>query len=562
LDLIYVLLKKLTLNICILLNLASIASGQGNLVYPEKTFIHTDRNIYVAGEYILHTMYLKGDPDRMSRFAYILLCNSQSRAVSYARLDIKDRISFGSLFIPDTLRSGYYEIVCFTNLMRNDPGSYFRKQIIVINRFDEKLEAFNAELMGAEDSIVRKHDNLSLIVSKNEYRPREKINFSFGIDPGAGDEISIISVSVGQVLPEIPSSRSVSDYFKTTAEKPYTELKFKPETGGAVLHGRIIHNNPFETATPEKLTIYVSTPDTIPNLQYAETDSTGSFSVVLNQWYDGREVFIRTKEKVNATLELDDRITGIQPVSYHSIVVPGLKDYLFRRLKVFQAQRFYNKSPGFDTVIKVQAPVAPPRVWYKEYSTVYPSDYIELRDFNEISREILPALKVRKNKEGFVASYSYLQSQSDRNDEPAIFLDGVPIDDINQVIRLGTPDINRVEIIPVTRIYGGLSFNGILGIFSNNHEINNVQFKTPATRYLVISSNPWTKPPVFQPSEIRQLPDLRMVLLWEPALAPGDGEDISMECYASDLKGEFMISIQGLTKKGIPLNGSARFSVK
>jgi hypothetical protein len=39
-------------------------------------------------------------------------------------------------------------------------------------------------------------------------------------------------------------------------------------------------------------------------------------------------------------------------------------------------------------------------------------------------------------------------------------------------------------------------------------------------------------------------------------------EKMEIECYTSDLHGKYLISVQGLTSSGLPVNGSAIIIVK
>jgi hypothetical protein len=147
--------------------------------------------------------------------------------------------------------------------------------------------------------------------------------------------------------------------------------------------------------------------------------------------------------------------------------------------------------------------------------------------------------------------------------EPVIFLDGVLIDNVDQIINLGTSQIKRVDILPVIRYYGALSLPGILSILSKKLEINNIQFKTSVVRYQALSSQSYTIPQKFIPSELKEhVPDLRLSLLWDPQVLLRNNEKKQIEFYASDLSGIFEISIQGMTLKGMPFHSSAIITFK
>jgi hypothetical protein len=232
-------------------------------------------------------------------------------------------------------------------------------------------------------------------------------------------------------------------------------------------------------------------------------------------------------------------------------------------MNIEEVQRYYSLKAEADTGIVLKQATAIPRIYYQPYSRVFPADFLQLPDFVEISRELLPAFKVRKNNDNYISSFIDTRNEGFLNIEPIIFLDGVPVNDVNQIINLGTDQIKRIDMLPVIRYYGEMRLSGILAVFSKNLEINNIQFTTPTVRYQVFSNQSFTKPKHYIPADInKHIPDVRQVLLWDPEIRLRNKENKQIEFYTADLQGNYLISVKGITSNGLPVNASAIFMVK
>ena len=583
-------MKTLIFSLLIIFNFFCSGTAQNKIesVKPEKVYLQTDKNIYIAGDNLSYTLYLKGNSKTMSKYAYLVLRDRYNLPVCQVRVEINNQTSFGNIPLPDTLHSDIYQLVYYTNQMRNEgEDSYFTKEIIIANRFDKKLERFDSTLYTypsantADTDSVNKAENENLFIrpDKQNYRTREKVNFSIDARNIPNDSIIILSVSVSEIVPWSRNEPSITGYFNNSyktekeggsGQGPY---RYQPEIKGAIIDGRIVpvqhsdnqsvSGNKDFRSDPIRYTVLVSAPDSIANLQFTETDSSASFSFLLYPYYDGKELIIRLKENANAAIDLDDKFKLTKPYIPSDLLTgPGIRPYLIRSLKISEVERYYTERLEINTGKKIEHNLAIPRVYYHPYSRVYPADYLPLPDFVEISRELLPALKVRKINDNYVSSYIDTQNEGVPTIEPIIFLDGVPIDDVNQIINLGTNEIKCIDLLPVIRYYGEMPLSGILAVFSKNLEINNIQFKTPTIRYKAISSQSFTKPDRYVPENNNHVPDLRQVLLWDPEIKMHNKDKLQIECFTSDLRGQYLISVQGLTSSGLPVNGSAIITVK
>jgi hypothetical protein len=579
--------------LCILIIMNSIftvnAQSKSGALKPERIFVHTDRNNYVAGENLFYTLYLQGNPGQMSKYAYLILRDKMNLHVADVRIEITNSSAFGNLYLSDTLNSGVYQLVCYTNCMRNYPEeSFFRKEIVIVNRFDQTLEGFAEPGNSIQPPKAIEKDPLTPVAGVNilinpdrqVYNPRDKVSFSIQ-GPGLPENSSAhLSVSVSEVIPRFPVETDISEYFGNGRFNPQEKdqkksvCKYLSENNGAVVQGRVrplsgnapqVDSTISNETSPEiGYTLLFSTPDSLVNMQFTRTDSSGSFKILLSSFYDGKELIVRLKDKANAKIETDNKFTLNSAFSpSNSFNVPGVKSFLMRSGKIAMVRRTYNDRLPVKTEKEFFPANKIPRLYYDNFTTIYPSDYVGLTDFVEITREILPALKIRKTGDIFLADYPALQYQSQVESEPTIFLDGVPIDDINQVITMGTDQIRRIDMLPEIRYYGEISFSGILAIFSNDQRIKSLHFKGPSLRMYALLSQPYTKPEPFFPASLsKHYPDLRQLLLWEPEIVLTKGAKPQIELYASDLEGKYRIDIQGITSEGIPVSGSAIITVQ
>jgi len=104
----------------------------------EKTYLHTDRAVYLPGETIWLKGYLFGGnihtADTISKVLYVDLVDVAARKVWLrAQLRAVDSYAPGQLTLSDSLPAGLYQLRAYTNFMRNESEAYyFTKSITVL----------------------------------------------------------------------------------------------------------------------------------------------------------------------------------------------------------------------------------------------------------------------------------------------------------------------------------------------------------------------------------------------------------------------------------------------
>ncbi|MDP4209881.1 MAG: hypothetical protein Q8928_13800 [Bacteroidota bacterium] len=535
----------------------------------EQASLHTDRNIFIAGENLFFNLYIVdkqgSTSSSKSNFAYLVLRNVQNARIYGLRLKLNNGMASGSLYLPDTLSTGPYQLVAYTNYMRNaGEESFFTREIFVANRFDNepgKLLSYALnDTANVFTPLSAAGNNLKLSFDKPRYHKREKI--SIDIDPSESGLKSLtnISISVHKTEPieTVQTNSGLAD-----GKPESSECSYLPENKGTIVNGRLIDNDN-QKGLPEKI-IFLSTPDSIANLQFTQTDKEGKFQFLLNGYYTNKKLYFKAQDTQNAKIEIDDKYdikTAFKPSVRYSIT--AMVNYLTNAKNVTTIQKNYRSDYKKELTARPSKIENPPTFYLKPYFTTYPADYVKLNDFVEISRELLFLSKIRKHSKMYIINMLDYNNKDFFSESPLIFLDGVPIDDINQIIPLNTDKINKIETVGESLYYGGLFFSGIMAVFSKKNELNNIHWQSTT---LSLKAEPDYPASVFCPPDYSKdnkrlrIPDFRQLLYWEPNATLQLGEKKHIECYASDNTGEYTIDVKGVTADGTPVNASTTFTI-
>jgi len=109
---------------------------------PEKVFVHTDKDIYAAGETLWGAIYLvDGQTHRTSNFSahvYIELIDQKDSIVQSLKVLMTELSEPISLELPRKLKDGNHLLIAYTNYQRNTGNNtIFRKKIHIVNRKED-----------------------------------------------------------------------------------------------------------------------------------------------------------------------------------------------------------------------------------------------------------------------------------------------------------------------------------------------------------------------------------------------------------------------------------------
>jgi hypothetical protein len=119
--------------------LTNSLSGYNKRYPQEKIFIHTDQNIYLGGQTLWYKTYALayGKPSLLSKIVYVRLSDAQGKLIKQDKLPLKNSTAYGNINLPDSLRSGWYQLQAFTTWMLNfDEGDFYHQKIYIQNIHD------------------------------------------------------------------------------------------------------------------------------------------------------------------------------------------------------------------------------------------------------------------------------------------------------------------------------------------------------------------------------------------------------------------------------------------
>lgn len=127
--------------LCFLMSIIGLCAthsfAQSSVRYgSEKAYLHTDRLDYAAGDTVWYKAYVvEGKAHTLkslSQVLYVSLLDCRGNSVSLQQVRLQNGTAAGQLALPDSLSQTFYQLVAYTNWMRNEATDFFfRKNIQV-----------------------------------------------------------------------------------------------------------------------------------------------------------------------------------------------------------------------------------------------------------------------------------------------------------------------------------------------------------------------------------------------------------------------------------------------
>jgi len=339
---------------------------------------------------------------------------------------------------------------------------------------------------------------------------------------------------------------------------------FIPEHKGHIIEARVTDQ---ADAPVPHIQTYLSAPGKIIRLYGSRSTGTGATRYEMRDFYGNHKIVLQT----NRTRDSAYTISVVNPFSevYATRRLAPLplsarmSQTLLEKTVAMQVQDVY----ADDKNVKILNAVRDSSAFYgKPDETYLLDDYTRFPVMEEVMREYVPGVLVRKRRDGFHYIVLDYVKKGVLQDDPVILLDGVPIFDADEIMAFDPLKIKRLDVLGRQYYLGIMVMQGIVSYSTYHGDMAGFSLTPRAVvlNYEGPQINREFYTPLYEDKKARmsRVPDQRSLIYWNPDVTISKGESKTLSFYTSDLTGSYQVHIEALTDDGLPASAGAAFSVK
>ena len=530
----------------------------------EKTYISTDREIYVSGDKIWCSAFCVDAanglrPSSLSAIAYVEIV-SEDGTLESGKIALSEGRGAGTIEIPATAPTGNYRIVAYTAYTKNTPG--FNPQ----EHISKTISIFNT-------STKERVKNGVKILSDSEY---DALRTPAGTQPAAG-ALSItchrnaegylevvltnnsaapadLSLSLSNRDGIIPPDNTSIDAFMGAAASAAQAAAELPEYEGEIIRGRIAGATTDEIEGLKGRSAFISVPTEKSDLYSSVVDNDGMIKFVTNNIYGTKEMVCEIEDNDLARCHIElispfvsPKLKGIPALQ----MAPSIKEDLQRRGLSVQLCRSFS-ADTLASLMPIRENPLIPSYDAIEYKL---DDYKRFPVMRELFIEFINEIKVRRvdGKEQLKVKTHLEERVSlfDKNNS-LIMVDGIPVFDHSQVIEYDPLLVESVVVYPYKYYTGWRSFCGMANFVTYKKNLPGIKFNDGVR---VVQFKGCSYPMAFTCQEIGEdFPDYRELLYWHPQIKLPAGESSSIKVKIPANVKEIRICAEGMMENGTPFS--------
>lgn len=400
-------------------------------------------------------------------------------------------------------------------------------------------------------SVASRHDQLDhQVLNFENYLLLDNalIGSLYGIESFFQGSTLEVANAINDLL--IIHSSTANVWQKIDDEKP---IKYIPEYRTPLVTGSL--KNMISDDPASGILTYLSIPGKDIRFFSALSKYDGSFIFEVENFYGSNEVVVQndyTKDTIYA-IELENPFSQ----EYADIDVPALnldrqmKDWILKQSQNMQIQNAYQKyQPKLTAITQIDS-----SSFYNEPdSRYYLDDYTRFIVMEEVMREYIANINVRKNQDGFHFMTVDIERNVVYEDNPLMLLDGVPVFDADEIIALDPLKIEKIETVKRRFHLGYLDCQGIVTYTSYQGDLAGYSLNEHALafEYAGLQTRKQYYFPTYETlfDKRSKVPDFRNTLFWAPTVNLAGNNNSSIDVWTSDYSSSYEIRIEGINKNG------------
>jgi hypothetical protein len=342
------------------------------------------------------------------------------------------------------------------------------------------------------------------------------------------------------------------------------EFRFAPEYKGHIVRGKVVMAN----GSPAKgIESFLAVPGTKTQFRDAFSDDSGVVKFEMSNFYGNDEIIVQTTGQEDGLRHIDITspfaekypVSVLQPFSLPATQAAALTGLHMN----VQVQNAYL----FSKLKQVLPPATDTTAFYSKPDNAYwLDDYVRFTTVEEILREYVPDVNVRKRNGKFqLPVFDNIRKEFFRV-SPLILLDGVPVLDADKIMSYDPLKIKKLEVLARMYFYGNMFFGGIVNFITYKGDIPGFELDPHATviDYGTVQMQREFFSPSYETPQLAagRLPDFRTLLYWSPDIKPGVAGKNETVFYTSDLPGRFAAIVEGIAGDGKTGSKTIFFTVK
>lgn len=536
--------------ISIIVCLVSVLALQAQTT--EHMRIYTDKDNYLAGEdmwikvCVTDSLYRES---QISKVAYVEISDTH-QAYAQGKIALINGVGWGRIKFPQTMHSGTYQLMGYTRYMRNRSADCFPGKYIAVLNANQATEEDDIELL--IDSTLWVSDNLPAsslrsLTDKSVYGNRSKVTLKLSGLPDNMRDLTLSVVRKDCTLPLFPSLGSLQ---KANAG---SSTHLIAECEGHIVTGKLIG------ALNDSVDARLSCVGKDIRIFDGQLQPDGTYTFYTSGITNMQDVVLTALpgRGLPGRLEIVSPFAGVLPERLPELRLAYDEEALIERSIGAQLHAILPVDSTRNQSILEQLHNFSPSISYNL------DEYVRFNTVREAFIEFVMGVRVSKVEDETIIRILQEDIKRFSSLKALVLIDGVPIENHETVLDYNARLLHYIHQYSGRYTFGGKLYEGIVSLITHKGTLPGLRLdeNSQLFAYEFPQNRPAFMTPAYDSEEqlTSRIPDFRHTLYWNPDITSTTD---AVSFYTSDMKGTYVVTLQGITDKGEPVKIQGEFVVK